>query len=241
MFIWSKSIEYIHWLCLVCIFIFIPLTIAATTVEPPTITSTDRYPNDPTTVSVVWDSPSTDVVDINLYYGSTFNRVSVTCRASKLLTILLEYCTKQPDSQFIFSYEVYFDHAMILSHQDNLIDTRVVPTGAASSKQYDIDGLDICTEYWVIARAATCAAEEFSDPFKVELGDVTNFMFSFELLSTTTCEDWIKIKYDENVAAMETTMMNTLDSTLCNFIRVGCFSGSAFTCDTEKQGTVYFR
>ena len=49
----------------------------ATTVQPPVITATARYPRDPTTVSVVWDSASADVIDINVYYGSTFNRVCI--------------------------------------------------------------------------------------------------------------------------------------------------------------------
>ena len=57
----------------VSIHCFFPLT--ATTIQSPEITLIARYPDDPTTVQVVWDSASAEVVDINVYWGSTFNVV----------------------------------------------------------------------------------------------------------------------------------------------------------------------
>ena len=127
--------------------------------------------------------------------------------------------------------------------QDNLVSTVVVPTGSASSRQTDIERLDICTEYWLVARAATCAAEEFSDPFKVELPDVTDFMFSFEIDGSAIprCEDWVNATYNENIVIVENELKTTLNSTLCGFIQVGCFSDSAFTCNSERPNRVYFR
>ena len=123
--------------------------------------------------------------------------------------------------------------------QDNRVSTVVVPTGAPSSRQTDIDGLDICTEYWLVARAASCAAEEFSDPFKVELRNVTDFMFSFAIIPH--CEDWVNSSCNENIISIENILKGTLTSTLCGFIQVGCFSGSAFTCNSERPNRVYFR
>ena len=119
----------------------------------------------------------------------------------------------------------------------------MVPTGAASSKQIDVNGLDVCTEYWLVARAATCAAEEFSDPFKAELRDITDFTFSFKLDGSTIprCEDWLKTQYAQNIDAVEREMTNTMNLAQCGLIQVSCFSGSAFTCNPEKPDTVYFR
>ena len=119
----------------------------------------------------------------------------------------------------------------------------MVPTGAASSKQIDVNRLDVCTEYWLIARAATCAAEEFSDPFKAELRDVTGFTFSFKLDGSAIprCEDWLKTQYAQNIEAVESEMMGTMNQAQCGLLQVNCFAGSAFTCNSQKQDTVYFR
>ena len=51
------------------------LSLTASTIQAPEITDTAHYLDNPTTASVVWESASADVVDINVYSGSTFNEV----------------------------------------------------------------------------------------------------------------------------------------------------------------------
>ena len=171
-----------------------------------------------------------------LWYGSLFQLMFLISKSILDQSSMRCYFTLNTNVLKLMQY-------MLSLCQDHLVRTVVVSTGAASSRQTDVDRLDVCTEYWLVARAATCAAEEFSDPFKVELLNVTDFGFSFELDSSTIphCEDWVNTMYEENINIVENGMKNTLNSTLCGFIQASCFSGSIFTCNSERPDAVYFR
>ncbi len=125
--------------------------------------------------------------------------------------------------------------------QENLVGTQTVPTIGSSVSVLDVPGLDICTRYWFIARAATCAAEAFSEPSRVELRDTDTFEFIFNLFDDEgSCSDWIKVATMDKINAIETTLKAVLDSTVCGFIQVGCFDSSTFRCSDTEGKTVKF-
>ncbi len=126
--------------------------------------------------------------------------------------------------------------------QENLVGTQSVPSIGASVSTLDVPGLDICTRYWFVARAATCAAEAFSEASIVELRDTDTFEFVFNLSDDEgSCDDWIKGATMECVTAIENKLKAVLDSTVCGFIKVGCFDSSAFSCSDDEPKSVTFR
>ncbi len=111
----------------------------------------------------------------------------------------------------------------------------------SSATVLDVPGLDICTQYWFVARAATCAVEAFSEPFQVTLRDTDTFVLLFDLPdSEGECDNWIIIDTIDKITGIENTLISVLDSTVCDFIRVGCFSQSTFSCE-QGGNTVTFR
>ena len=124
--------------------------------------------------------------------------------------------------------------------QENLVGTQSVPSIGASVSTLDVPGLDICRRYWFVARAATCAAEAFSEPSIVELRDTDTFEFVFTLPDDEdSCDDdWLK---GANVECVENKLKAVLDSTVCGFIKVGCFDSSAFSCSDDEPKSVTFR
>ena len=65
-----------------CLYCGLSSCLAASTVQSPAITAIARYPESPTTAAVVWESTLADVIDINIYSGSTFNQVCATLQLS---------------------------------------------------------------------------------------------------------------------------------------------------------------
>ncbi len=124
-----------------------------------------------------------------------------------------------------------------------MIGTQTVPMLGTSTSTLEVPGLDICTQYWFIARAATCAVEAFSEPFQVTLRDTASFEFVFTLSDNDgSCDNWIKEDTMDKISAFESSLLSVLDSTVCNFIQVGCFAQSAFSCEDEDDAkTVTFR
>ena len=100
---------------------------------------------------------------------------------------------------------------------------------------------NICTTYQVVAKAATCAADAFSDPATISLVDVTIFDFIVDLKGVSTCNDYIKNDNTEAIAALERSMMQALLSTDCGSFSVTCFANSALECSRDNPGVVYFR
>lgn len=104
---------------------------------------------------------------------------------------------------------------------------------------YDIPGLDICTPYWLVARAATCGAEANSVPFKLDLGDAA--LFTLDLQLQQECSAWININNAMKINAIEKALNETLYDTPCKLILVNCFSGSTLTCSAKDSTYAAFR
>ena len=110
-----------------------------------------------------------------------------------------------------------------------------------SSDRTDIDGLDLCTTYWFVARAATCGAEAFSTPYKLELQDATLFTLAFDLSDLEECNTWTAADNAMRINAIEQTLNSTLYSAACRLILVDCFAGSTLSCSADDQRVAIFR
>lgn len=155
-----------------------------------------------------------------------------------LMSLMSVYTVETHSTWLVVSYTRPSSFTFVLlSIKDNLVSIQLANSGT----DLDVANLDICTPYWFVARAASCAAEAFSDPAKLELRDVTPFFFKFDLNDDSTCDDWIKIDVDGKISNTKSAMMDALDSTTCGFISVGCFANSSYTCPSPSGKTVVFR
>ena len=68
---------------------------------------------------------------------------------------------------------------------------------------------NICTTYQVVAKAATCAADAFSDPATISLVDVTIFDFIADLKGVSTCNNFIKNNNSESAKISTSFLDNT--------------------------------
>ncbi len=112
---------------------------------------------------------------------------------------------------------------------------------SAGQSTVDIDGLEICTVYQIVARAATCAEEASSDPHTIDLVDVTIFDFIVDLNGASTCNDYIDKDTGETVTNIERSMQEALLSTDCGSFSVSCFASSVLECSRDNPTVVYFR
>ncbi len=112
---------------------------------------------------------------------------------------------------------------------------------AAGQSTIDIEGLDICTAYQIVARAATCADEASSDPHTIDLVDVTLLDFIVDLNGASTCTDYVQNDNGETVTNIERSMQEALLSTDCGSFSVSCFANSALECSRDNPSVIYFR
>lgn len=115
----------------------------------------------------------------------------------------------------------------------------VSPSTIPNSK--DITGLDLCTTYWFVARAAICGADVFSPAFQLELQDAILFTLDFDLSGLGECNAWIATDNALKISAIEQTFNNTVYSMECGLILVDCFAGSALSCSANDPSLAIFR
>ena len=81
---------------------------------------------------------------------------------------------------------------------------------SSTDTEIDLTGLDVCTPYWFMVRAATCGDAASSTPMKVDLDDTKLFELSFKLEDADRCTSFKQSENDQTVSNIEDIMNNTL-------------------------------
>ncbi len=112
---------------------------------------------------------------------------------------------------------------------------------SSTDNTIDIVGLDVCTPYWLVVRAATCGDESSSSPVKVDVEETTPFELNFKLEDYSSCTSFIQSETESTVTNLEQAMTDALLSSDCGVVSVTCYAGSTVTCSRSDASLVYFR
>ncbi|XP_064384249.1 uncharacterized protein LOC135333252 isoform X3 [Halichondria panicea] len=119
-------------------------------------------------------------------------------------------------------------------------DNEVSFPGTIEGNQYSISGLDACTTYWFAVKSASCAAEVFSSPARLNTSsDVSPFDFSIQLQGNESCAQWVGLNTTKKISELEKLMLSILhsDTESCNLRDTYCFKETVLECISDYPST----